>query len=231
MIFAANFKTNHTRSSTSEYLKALALTASSLKSGDSIYVFPTSTSFGSYSFEGINIGAQNAYPIENGSCTGELGTEQLDEFDIKTILIGHSERRHVLKESNELIKQKFDFFKSKNYEIFFCIGEPLEVMKQGSEAVMEYNLKQLEGIDLSYSKLVVAYEPVWAIGTGVSAKVEDIDRIHTELKKHIGSPLLYGGSVKPANSKEILSLGSVDGALIGTASWDVDSFRAIIESI
>ncbi|MFP4331753.1 MAG: triose-phosphate isomerase [Campylobacterales bacterium] len=231
MIFAANFKTNHTRSSTAEYLKALAPTALNLKNKDSIYVFPTATSFGNYSYNGITIGAQNAYPIESGSCTGEIGSEQLDEFDIKTILIGHSERRHVIKESSELIKEKFDFFKSKNYEIFFCIGEPLEVMKQGREAVMEYNLKQLEGIDLEYSKLVMAYEPVWAIGTGVSAKVEDIDNIHGELKKHISSPLLYGGSVKPANAKEILSLDSVDGALIGTASWDVDSFRAIIASI
>lgn len=228
MIFAANFKTNHTRASTSEYMQKLD-SAMSLKGDDKrVYVFPPSTAFGAYSFKNITQGAQNAYPIQNGSCTGEIGLDQLDEFGIKTILIGHSERRHILKESDELIREKYNFFKSKGFEIFFCIGEPLSVKESGFERVMEYNLAQLEGIDLEYENLVVAYEPVWAIGTGISAKTEDIDAIHKGLKRYIKAPLLYGGSVKPSNAKEILSLKSVDGALIGTASWELDSFLAII---
>lgn len=228
MILAANFKTNHTRASAFEYMQKLDSAMSSKSEDKKAYVFPPSTAFGAYSFKNITQGAQNAYPIQNGSCTGEIGVDQLDEFGIKTILIGHSERRHILKESNELIKEKYDFFKARGFEIFFCIGEPLSVKESGFDKVLEYNLVQLEGIDLDYEKLTVAYEPVWAIGTGVSAKTEDIDTIHKELKKYIKAPLLYGGSVKPSNAKEILSLESVDGALIGTASWELDSFLAII---
>lgn len=231
MIFASNFKTNHTRASTAEYLKKLAQKAATLSGDKSVYVFPSYTGLGSYSLPNVNIGAQNAYPIESGSCTGEIGLVHLDEFGIQTILVGHSERRHLLKEPACITKEKFDFFKSKNFEIFYCIGEPLEVKEQGFDAVMDYNLTQLEGIDLDYEKLVVAYEPVWAIGTGVSAKPEDVATIHQALKKHIKSPLLYGGSVKPGNAKEILSIDGVDGALIGTASWDVESFIAIIDAI
>jgi len=231
MILAANFKTNHTRASSFSYMQKLDSAMSSRDTNKKAFVFPPSTAIGNYSFSHITQGAQNAYPIQNGSCTGEIGLDQLNEFSIKTILIGHSERRHILKESNELIREKYDFFKSKGFEIFFCIGEPLSVKESGFDKVIEYNLAQLEGIDLNYEKLTVAYEPVWAIGTGVSAKTEDIDTIHKELKKYIKAPLLYGGSVKPSNAKEILSLDSVDGALIGTASWDFDSFLSIIDSI
>jgi triosephosphate isomerase len=112
----------------------------------------------------------------------------------------------------------------------FCIGEPLEVRNNGLEAVVEYIGKQLEDIDLDYEKLIVAYEPVWAIGTGVSANLKDIEATHKSLKDKYGiKKLLYGGSVKVENLESIISIANVDGVLVGTASWSVDNFCKMLE--
>jgi triosephosphate isomerase len=228
-IIAANFKTNHNRYSTKEYIDFVEEFISKENIGDKVFVFPPSTAL-LRQRRNIIIGAQNAYPIFSGSFTGEIGITQLDEFDIKTILIGHSERRHILKESNEFIKQKYDFFKEHKFCIFFCIGEPLEVREKGFDEVLKYLDNQLKDIDLEYDKLVVAYEPVWAIGTGVSATKEQIIQTHNALKeKYNFKYLLYGGSVKPENIKDILSINSVDGALIGTASWDKNKFCKMLK--
>lgn len=228
-IIAANFKTNHTRRSTKEYVNSLNRYLKTNNKSE-VYVFPTATSLDNYELQNnLFIGAQNAYPTEKGSFTGEIGTEQLDEFNIKTILIGHSERRHILKEMQEDIAKKYQYYKEKNYKIVYCIGEPLEVKKQGLKATLEYIWAQFEGVDTNYENLILAYEPVWAIGTGVSATIEEIEAIHTAIKKEIPKPLLYGGSVNLANVEKIHALPSVDGALIGTVSWLVEDFINIIE--
>ncbi|HSR73283.1 MAG TPA: triose-phosphate isomerase [Sulfurovum sp.] len=227
MIFAANFKTNHTRASTQKYIEALREKLLAKKTGDKVYIFPPATALGSYEGD-FTIGAQNAYPAQNGAFTGEIGLEQLEEFGIKTILIGHSERREHLGESQEIVAKKFAFFKEQGYEIFYCIGEPLEIREEGDEAVMEYLLAQFDGIDISYEKLIVAYEPIWAIGTGRSATVEEIASTHTSLKKTVQKPLLYGGSVKPENIKDIAGIRGVDGVLVGSASLSVEKFSAMI---
>ena len=204
--------------------------AQETKSAQDILVFPPATALDTYTLpENIRVGVQNAYPVEKGSFTGEIGLEQIEEFGLRTILVGHSERRHILGESQELCAQKYDYFKAKGFEIVYCIGEPEEVRKAGIDAVLTYNLEQLEGIDLGYEKLIVAYEPVWAIGTGLSASVEQIDETLTKLRETIKAPLLYGGSVKPATTKEILEIENCDGVLVGTASWDVDNFCQMIE--
>ncbi len=229
MIFAANFKTNHIRATTREYIEALGEKLNSKREDDSVYIFPPSTAL-DY-FEGdFTIGAQNAYPTQNGAFTGEIGIEQLEEFAIKTILIGHSERREILGESQDRVAQKFAFFKEHGFEIIYCIGEPLDIRNQGNQAVIEYLLAQFEGIDISYDKLIVAYEPIWAIGTGRSATTQEIASTHTALKETIQKPLLYGGSVKPANIKEITAIDGVDGVLVGSASLDVESFCEMILS-
>ena len=229
MIIASNFKTNHTRSSTRSYMERLAAFVEAKGSAQDILVFPPATALDRFALpEHVRVGVQNAYPIEKGSCTGEIGLEQIDEFGLRTILIGHSERRHVLGESQELCAQKYDYFKGQGFEIVYCIGEPQEVREEGIEAVIAYNRAQLEGIDLSYEKLIVAYEPVWAIGTGLSASVEQISETLTRLRAYITAPLLYGGSVKPANTAEILQIEHCDGVLIGTASWDVEQFCEMI---
>ncbi|RXK13413.1 triose-phosphate isomerase [Halarcobacter mediterraneus] len=230
-IIASNFKTNHTRETTVEFIAKLNDFLTEKKIDNEVYVFPTATSLNSFeTLSTLNIGVQNAYPTKNGSFTGEIGTEQLDEFNIKTILIGHSERRHVLGESQEEITKKFNFYKDLNYKIVYCIGEPLEVKEQGIEQTLEYLYEQFVGIDVNYENLILAYEPVWAIGTGVTATNDDIKAVHSVIKEKIDKPLLYGGSVKVNNVKEICSLDGVDGALIGTASWNIDDFKQIIEN-
>lgn len=229
MIFAANFKTNHTRASTERYVAVLNEKLSAKRSEDSVYLFPPATALNSYEGD-FTVGAQNAYPAQNGAYTGEIGVEQLEEFGIKTILIGHSERREHLGESQEIVAQKFSFFKEQGFEIIYCIGEPLEIREQGDEAVIEYLLAQFDGIDISYNKLIVAYEPIWAIGTGRSATVEEITTTHTSLKQTVQKPLLYGGSVKPGNIKEITGIRGVDGVLVGSASLDAENFATMILS-
>ncbi len=230
MIIAANFKTNHTRKSTSSYIKELSKFVEEKGIDDDVFIFPTATSLDRFELpKNVTIGVQNGYPTHNGSFTGEIGLDQIDEFSIKTILIGHSERRHILGESQEFITQKYNFFKDNGFKILYCIGEPKEIRESGIEDVMKYNLSQLKGIDLDYSDLIIAYEPVWAIGTGLTATNEQIDETLTRLRSHIKAPLLYGGSVKPANTKEILSIKNCDGVLVGTASWEVESFCKILE--
>ena len=229
MIFAANFKTNHTRATTQRYIALLNEKLSAKKPEDSVYIFPPATALDAYEGD-FTVGVQNAYPTQNGAYTGEIGVEQLEEFGIKTVLIGHSERREHLGESQQIVAEKFAFFKEQGYEIIYCIGEPLEIREQGDEAVMEYLLAQFDGIDISYNNLIVAYEPIWAIGTGRSATVEEIASTHTSLKQTVQKPLLYGGSVKLDNIKEIIDIRGVDGVLVGSASLDADNFVEMILS-
>ena len=230
MIFAANFKTNHTRKSTELYIAALNEKLGAKKPADRVFIFPPATALDFHEGD-FTLGVQNAYPAHNGAFTGEIGLEQLDEFDIKTILIGHSERREHLGESQSKIVEKFSFFQDNDFEIIYCIGEPLEIREKGFEAVMQYLLAQFEGIDITYNNLIIAYEPIWAIGTGRSATVEEISMTHRALKKVIGdTPLLYGGSAKPANIKEITSIAGVDGVLVGSASLDAESFSQMVLS-
>ncbi len=231
MIIASNFKTNHTRASTKEFISFVNEYLNNEKDVE-VMVFPTATSLDNYKINSnLTIGAQNAYCVNSGSFTGEIGTQQLDEFGIKTILIGHSERRHILGESQEEIAKKYAFYKELGYKIVYCIGEPLEVKEQGLEATLEYIYEQFVGIDTTYADLVLAYEPVWAIGTGVTATNEDIKSVHSAIKSKINKPLLYGGSVKVDNVAQICSLDGVDGALIGTASWVKEDFVQILKNI
>jgi triosephosphate isomerase len=230
-IIASNFKTNHTRKSTASFVSEVNdyLVKNSVK--NEVYVFPTSTSLDSFDIvSNFSIGAQNAYAVNSGSFTGEIGTVQLDEFGIKTILIGHSERRHILGETQAQIAAKYEFYKNLGYTIIYCVGEPLVVNNFGLKKTVEYIYDQLVGIDTNYENLILAYEPVWAIGTGVTATTEDILNVHTAIKEKINKPLLYGGSVKVENVREICQIPNVDGALIGTASWKIEDFIKILEN-
>jgi len=230
MIFAANFKMNHTRVSTYNYVHDLRdrIVEEGIK--HDVYVFPPATALMGH-HRPVTIGAQNAYPAMQGAYTGEIGMEQLDEFGITTLLIGHSERRMLLGESQEKVAEKYTFFKERNYEILYCIGEPIEVREAGEEAVEAYLLEQLEGIDIHYGRLIVAYEPIWAIGTGRTATTEEIGSTHAMLRRHIEAPLLYGGSVKPANIEAIAAVENVDGVLVGGASLEVDSFFEMMTKV
>jgi len=228
LIYAANFKTNHTRQSTREYLGKLQLQLFKKSLNDKVYIFPPLTALDDYQSSDFTIGAQNAYPVESGAFTGEIGLEQLLEFNINTILIGHSERRDILGESQEQVAKKFAFFKEQGFEIIYCIGESLEIREQGINAVMKHLLSQFEGIDTTYKNFLVAYEPIWAIGTGRTASVAEITETHNALKEVVNRPLLYGGSVKGANIAEISAIENVDGVLVGGASLKTDTFLELV---
>lgn len=225
MIIAGNFKTHHTRSSTLKFCNALDQRLVG-KNDTQVRIFPTLASLPYDDFSHLKIGAQNAYCAKNGAFSGEVGLEQLLELKIKTLLLGHSERREIFGESEELIREKFEFFKNEGFELFFCIGENIQVRKSGK--TKEFLLRELEGIDLDYARLIVAYEPIWAIGSGESASLEQIEEIHSFLQESGVKTSVYGGSVKPSNAKEIMSLASVEGVLVGGASLELESFCAII---
>ncbi len=227
MIIAANLKTNFTRKQTNEYVNELEAYVNENNISQEVIVFPAMSSLDTYDGKVI-VGAQNAYATENGAFTGEIGTEQLDEFGIKTILIGHSERRHVLGETQEELIKKFNFYKDLGYKIVYCIGEPLEKREAGNEEMMKYISEQYEGVDTTYENLIIAYEPVWAIGTGLTPTLEDIESIHTDLKAKSTAPLLYGGSVKVTNAAEVLALKNVDGILVGSAALYAEHFCSMI---
>lgn len=228
MIIAANFKTNFTRKKTQEYFDGLENYLHVNQVSQEVFVFPPSTSLFTHQGKSV-MGAQNAYPTINGAFTGEIGTEQLGEFGIKTLLIGHSERRHVLGETQEFIAKKYTFYKELGYKIIYCIGESLEIRQKGESVMLEYINDQFAGIDTTYENLIIAYEPVWAIGTGLTPTLEDIEKLHTVLKLTCKTPILYGGSVKAENAKEILALENVDGILVGSGALNVNDFCSMIQ--
>jgi len=228
MIVAANFKTNKTRAQTRDYMDEVNGFIRSEQVESDIIVFPPLTALDNFG-QGAVQGAQNAYHVENGAFTGEIGLEQLKEFGVNTILIGHSERRHILGESQEEIARKFEYFMKLGFQIIYCIGEKLETREAGQSALLAYIQTQLVGIDMEYENLIVAYEPVWAIGTGLVPSSEDIKSIHADLRKKTSRPLLYGGSVKVSNIKEIVQIDNVDGVLIGGASLYAQNFCEMIK--
>ena len=224
MKFLANLKCNHTRESFREYAKILD---ANLSENDDVSVFAPASAFDEKRHI-FRLGAQNFYPCESGAFTGEIGKAMLDEFEIKDVLIGHSERREILKESEEFLRAKFDFAAKNGWNIIYCIGENLSTNESG--ATKEFLSRQLENIDLGYKNLVIAYEPIWAIGTGKSASIEQIDEVLSFLKTKANVPLLYGGSVNAANIADIACIKSCDGVLVGTASWDANNFLNLIKA-
>ena len=228
MIIAANLKTNFTRAQTSKYVNEVERFLQTNNICEDVLVFPAASSLNTHNGK-ITLGAQNAYATKNGAFTGEIGLDHLDEFGIKTILIGHSERRHILGETQKMIAEKFHFYKEQGFRIVYCIGESLQMREAGNDVMMEFLSSQLEGIDLEYEKLILAYEPVWAIGTGLTPTLEDITSLHLQLKKKCSAPLLYGGSVKVTNAKEVLALDGVDGILVGSAALYAEHFCTMCE--
>lgn len=230
MIFAANFKCNHTRASFKEYAGILGDFWSGFdKKDDEIIIFPPFSAFCGCALkaEKISLGAQNFYPANNGAFTGEIGADMLGEFGINCVMIGHSERR-ALGEDDTLLKAKFDFAKAHGWRVIYCVGEDDIVHMNGNTC--EFLAGQLECVDLEYENLVIAYEPIWAIGTGKSAKPEIIAGILEFLSKKSKAPLLYGGSVNASNINEITSIAHCAGVLVGSASWKAQNFIELLKA-
>ena len=224
MRFLANLKCNHTRESFAKYAEILD---ANLSSSDDVTVFPPFSAFDLATHK-FKLGAQNFYPCESGAHTGEIGKAMLDEFGVKSVLIGHSERRE-LGESEELLRAKFDFAVKAGWQIVYCIGENLSVNEAGR--TKEFLAEQLKNIDLGYERLLIAYEPIWAIGTGKSARTEQIEVVLNFIREQTSAPLLYGGSVNVANIADIAGIKSCDGVLVGTASWDASKFLELIRVV
>jgi len=232
MIIAANLKTNLTREKTLHYLKEVEHFLEQNSISQEVLVFPAISNLNAHQGRLI-VGTQNAYPAINGAFTGEIGYEQLEEFGIKTILIGHSERRHILGETQESLVAKFDFYKNLGFKIVYCVGEPLSVRESGHEKMMACIAAQYDGIDTSYENLIIAYEPVWAIGTGLTATPEQAQEVHAATRSLLapgvaaGVRILYGGSVKPQNAVDLFAQPDIDGGLIGGASLQAEDFLGI----
>ncbi|WP_394970487.1 triose-phosphate isomerase [uncultured Croceitalea sp.] len=192
----------------------------------------------------IQVAAQNMHFAENGAFTGEISTDMLLNINVDVVILGHSERRSHFGETDDLLSKKVQTALEKNMRIIFCFGEELEDRKSDNHfGVVESQLKNaLFSLDASaFKNIVLAYEPVWAIGTGETASPEQAQEMHAFIRETIASKydsstannvsILYGGSVKPANAKEIFSKPDVDGGLIGGASLNSDDFIAIIRGI
>ncbi|MDB5281949.1 MAG: triosephosphate isomerase [Bacteroidota bacterium] len=205
-----------------------------------LYLAPIINDFGD-SF--IEVGAQNCSQYLRGAYTGEVSVLQLRDIGAKYVLIGHSERREYFKENNATLKKKTALAIEHDLTPVFCCGEPLEIRNAGKQ--QQYVSQQLQEslFDFStteFAKIVIAYEPIWAIGTGLNASAAQVHEMHSFIRQTIASEystplaqqvrILYGGSVKPENAKELFSCADVDGGLIGGASLKANDFLSIIES-
>lgn len=191
----------------------------------------------------IQLGAQNAYIHERGAYTGEISPRMLVEFDCAYVIVGHSERRELFRESNELVAEKFAAVQLQGLTPILCLGESLEQRKAGvAETVIMEQLAAVLGRNghHAFEQAVVAYEPVWAIGTGLTATPEEAQEMHAMIRGRLASlskqvaaavRVIYGGSVKASNAAELFSKPDVDGALVGGASLKAEEFAAICTSM
>jgi triosephosphate isomerase (TIM) len=190
----------------------------------------------------VKVGAQNVHFEDNGAYTGEISTSMLKETGCEYVILGHSERREYFGDTDEIIARKVKKAIADGLQVIFCVGEKLNERKQGNH--QKVVVDQLEAVinhltEEDASQLTIAYEPVWAIGTGETATPEQAQDMHqfirNFLKEHWSTQrladvrILYGGSMKPTNAEELLKQADVDGGLIGGASLDADSFTSIIE--
>lgn len=190
---------------------------------------------------GLHIIAQNTHYEPNGAFTGEISPAMALDAGCDTVIVGHSERRHIFGESDELINQKVSAVLGKDMTVILCIGETLDERQAGrTQAVCERHVRSgLQGIGPEQmANVVIAYEPVWAIGTGHTASPEQAQEVHGFLRPLVAElyggqvadavRIQYGGSVKPDNTFDLMSQPDVDGALVGGASLKVDSFLTIV---
>ncbi len=191
----------------------------------------------------ITIGVQNFYPKDKGAFTGEISVSQVKDSGATSVLIGHSERRAYFNETHQFLKEKVDSAIDYELEVIFCCGEPLEIRENNSE--MSYVKKQLEASLFhldgdTIKKCVIAYEPVWAIGTGKTATIAQAEEMHAAIRFWLTEKynseiaesisILYGGSCNASNANELFSCPNVDGGLIGGAALDAEAFLQITNS-
>ncbi len=247
-LMAANWKMHKTREEAKETASLLVKMVADRLDGDrEVLIIPSYTSLEVVweqirEQEGFSLGAQNFYPAKEGAFTGEVSPGMLMDVGCSYVLVGHSERRHIMGEDEELISRKVSFGLDVGLNVILCIGETLS--QRRASKVEEVIVSQLtsaldpleKDMDISH-RLSIAYEPVWAIGTGEVAGEKEIREAHAlireELIRSFGERgkevrILYGGSVKPDNASRIIGIDNVDGVLVGGASLNAKDFSEII---
>ena len=234
---------NKTESETTQLIEELK--KQDLKSGVEVFIAPTfvnlSAAVKMTKDSSIYVSAQNMHQSASGAFTGEISSTMLLDIGVQHVILGHSERRAYFGETDELLKEKVQAALKAGLHIIFCFGEELDDRK--SETHFDVVKKQLSTVlfDLDatqWQKIILAYEPVWAIGTGETASPEQAQEMHAFIRTLIlenydsscadAVPILYGGSVKPANATKIFAQTDVDGGLIGGASLQAEDFAAIV---
>ena len=229
MLIAGNWKMNKTAEETAEFCHALK--ARSLPDEVDVAIFPAFTSLAAavqaLADTEIAVGAQNVHWEEAGAFTGEVSAVMLRELGVYAAIVGHSERRQYCGESDESVSRRAAAALQAGLSVIACVGE-LEAEREAGETedVLRRQVLALPEDE----HLVVAYEPVWAIGTGKTATPDQVREAHAFIKGLLDAQVLYGGSVSPENAAELLAQEGVDGALVGGASLDLDSFVAICET-
>jgi triosephosphate isomerase len=242
---AGNWKMNKTMAETKALIAELKAEVAGV-TGVEIVVCPTFTSLvtavEAAAGSNIQVGAQNMHWAESGAFTGEISAAMLKEIPVGLVVIGHSERRQYFGETDNTVNQRLKAALTAGLTPIVCVGEMLEEREAGAtEAVVGRQIKDgLAGISAAeLEKIVVAYEPVWAIGTGRTASPDQAQEVHAFIRGQLTQAfgevaetvrILYGGSVKPANAAELLSQMDIDGALVGGASLKADDFAGIVKS-
>lgn len=246
-IVAGNWKMNKNAEETEDLLNDLIHKLPNDKEVE-IIIAPTFVNLASavdhLEYTNIQVAAQNMHHAENGAFTGEISADMLKSVGVNIVILGHSERRSIFYETDAMIAFKVDTALKHDMRVIFCFGEELNERQNNQHFnVVENQLRDgLFHIDSSsWENIVLAYEPVWAIGTGETASPEQAQEMHAfireTVRKAFGSSIaedvsiLYGGSVKPDNAKEIFSKPDVDGGLIGGAALKADDFTAIVNGI
>ncbi|MFK7759131.1 MAG: triose-phosphate isomerase [Phycisphaerales bacterium] len=244
-----NWKMNTNADEGKALIDALAsqMKSSSLETGIDVAVFPPFVYLRELNNQignsPIKLGAQDLWTTDNGAYTGEVSTAMLNDCGVTAVLTGHSERRHVIGESDELVNQKTHRGLDGGMTVVLCIGEQIHEREAGqTDAVNEQQIRAgLEGVDESkLGHIVIAYEPVWAIGTGKTATPGDAQEAHANIRSLIASMysdaaagsmrIIYGGSMKPGNAVELMAMPDIDGGLIGGASLNADDFCGILSA-
>ncbi len=246
-LVAGNWKMNTNLKSASELAAGLAEKLQQDLSGVEVAICPPAPYLSAVSAaiagSVIKLGGQDCSFEEPGAFTGEVAPEMLLDFGCRYVILGHSERRQYHQETDKVVNHKVHMALKKGLHVILCVGEKLEEQQAGTtEAVLERqmtgSLASVTNDDLA--KVVVAYEPVWAIGTGKTATPAEAEKSHVFLRHWVANRynpqiaetlrILYGGSVKAANALELLQMPNIDGALVGNASLKVDQFWPIIEA-
>jgi triosephosphate isomerase len=241
---AGNWKMNTTKASAIELAKGIAKGAPT--SGVQVGVAPPFVYLDAVgqavAGSSVLLGAQDAYFEKSGAFTGEISVDMLKDVGVKFVLTGHSERRHVLKESPELVGKKAEAVYAGGLILVHCVGEKLEERDANQTlAVCEAQLKELKPASIADpDRLVIAYEPVWAIGTGRNATDAQAQEVHAFIRQTLGKMwnpefagrvrIQYGGSMKPENARGLLAQKDVDGGLIGGAALKAESFLGIVDA-